>query len=218
MTNKSYTLIFGLTADPIHKGHEQVILNSFAYAKQQAISIERFMLIPSYAPNLIADKLQPKTAFEHRYMMCQMTSENIINKFNYPVYVSDIEKQLFYQNQQKSYSYKTLHAIKDRHKLFVLSADHFAGRWPKFRKWFHWQDLVKENGLLIHQRPGHGINLSFIEQLKQINPNVYVVTGLPSIEVSSTQIRTKLSMQQPISSKFIATSIRNYCVDNGLYE
>ncbi len=217
MSNIAYTLVFGLTADPIHKGHQQVILNSFTYAINNDLAINKFIMVPTYLPNLIANKLQPRTAFKHRYKMCQLLANEVINKFNYPVYVTDIEKQLFIKNKDISYSYETLAAIEGQHKLFVLSADHFAGRWPKFRKWHQWQQIVKDNGLLIHQRPGHGINLSFIQGLRKTSKHIYVVEGLPSIEVSSTEIRTKLNLNKSLKDGLISEEIKNYCSANNLY-
>ncbi len=217
MNPAAYTLVFGLTADPIHKGHEQVIHNSFAFAKQQQLNISQFLLVPTYQPNLIAGKQQPRTAFQHRFTMCQLLAEHMNQQFNYRVQVSDIEEQLFKKNQQKSYSYDTLKAIKAEHKLFVLSADHFAGRWPKFRKWYQWQALVKANGLLIHQRPGHRINHSFIQQLKDINPAVFVVKDYPSVAVSSTQLRQALSQQQTIPDTLLSPVISHYLEPLNLY-
>ncbi len=163
MKHQSYTLVFGLTADPIHKGHEQVILNSFAFANQHGFSIDQFILIPTYQPNLIANKQQPRTPYKHRFKMCELVAKEIYNQYNHPIQVSDIEKQLFKKTNPKSYSYDTLSAINADRKLFVLSADHFAGRWPKFRKWYNWEALVKENGLMIHQRPGNKVNKNFIK-------------------------------------------------------
>ncbi len=217
MSKTAYTLIFGLTADPIHKGHEQVIHNSFAYAQQHDITIKQLLLVPTYQPNLIAGKQQPRTPYQHRFAMCQLIAKQMSDQFNYRVQVSDIEKQLFELNQQKSYSYDTLKAIESQHKLFVLSADHFAGRWPKFRQWHQWQGLVKENGLLIHQRPGHRINHSFINQLKAINPAVFVVSGYPAVEVSSTQLRQKLHQQQTIAENLLSPIISNYIKPLNLY-
>ena len=98
MKNKPDTLVFGLTADPIHKGHEQVILNSFTYAKQQNLNIDKFLLVPTYQPSLIANKKQPRTSFEHRHKMCKLASKDITNQFKCPVHVSDIEKQLHNKN------------------------------------------------------------------------------------------------------------------------
>lgn len=216
-TNKSYTLTFGLTADPIHKGHEQVIINSFEYANTQGLEIDQFLLIPTHQPNLIANKKQPRTAFVHRHKMCELAASSIRNNFNFNVYVTDIEKYLFSRNGHISYSYDTLKALDKPHMLFVLSADHFAGRWPKFRKWYKWQELVKENGLLIHQRPGHGINLSFIKTLQEINEEVFVVKNLPQVKISSTEIRKKLNAGRTISPDHISTPVAQYINNNQLY-
>lgn len=217
MKKPAYTLIFGLTADPIHKGHEQVILNSFEFAKANKLSIEKFLLVPTYQANLIAGKQQPRTAYKHRFKMCELVAEQIRTEHNYPVYVSDIEKQLFLKTNRKSFSYDTLKAIDVEYKLFVLSADHFTGRWPKFRKWHKWQDLIKENGLLIHQRPGHNINNNFIEQLKVFNSEVYVVKGLPEVDTSSTALRTALWTQRTIPKDLMAASVMSYIRKNHVY-
>jgi nicotinate-nucleotide adenylyltransferase len=212
-----YTLVFGLTADPIHKGHEQVILNSFEFAQQQGIAIDEFILVPTYHPNLIAGKQQPGTAFKHRFAMCEIVAKKMRNNLKYGVYVSDIEKYLYIENKEKSYSHDTLKAIKKTNKLFVLSADHFAGRWPKFRKWYNWQNLVKQNGLLIHQRPGHGINLSFVKMLQNINEDVFVVINYPQVNISSTELRNQLKTDITVSDDYISTQVMMYINENQIY-
>jgi len=213
-----YTLVFGLTADPIHKGHEQVILNSFEFTQAHKINIESFILLPTYQPNLVSKKKQPETAFEHRYKMCELVASGLRNQCKYPIYVSDIEKQLYLKTGQKSFSYESLNALNKKQILFILSADHFSGRWPVFRKWHQWQALVKKNGLLIHQRPKHNINSSFIEQLKEINPAVYVVKGLNNIDVSSTMLRNMFKKKGDIPASYISQNIYQYCLQNKLYE
>ena len=170
-----YTLAFGLTADPPHRGHEQVIRNSFAWAQAQGLTIARFVLIPTYQPNLIAGKKQPRTPYKHRRTMCQIMANEVSQDLNKTVEVSDIEKEIFTRTKAKSYSFDTLSALHNQHPttkvLFVVSADHFAGRWPKFRQWHRWQDLAKTHGLMIHQRPGHRINTRFVAQLQAGKPS-----------------------------------------------
>ncbi|TDR17501.1 nicotinate-nicotinamide nucleotide adenylyltransferase [Marinicella litoralis] len=214
---KSHTLVFGLTADPIHQGHKQVILNSFTFAKQQNLSLEKFLLVPTYQPNLIADKQRPRTAFNHRLEMCELVANEIIKRYKYPVYVSDIEKQLFLKFNNKSFSFETLQAISAPHKLFVLSADHFAGRWPKFRKWLNWKQLVEANGLMIHQRPGHGINHGFINRLRDINSDVFVVKDLPTIEISSTLLRAELIKHEKPDDSYLSERVFKYIQKHSIY-
>ena len=221
MTDTAYTLVFGLTADPIHKGHLQVILNSFAFAERTDLTIKEFLLVPTYQPNLIANKSEPRTAFKHRLAMCQVLAQELHHQHHLPIAASAIEAQLFKQHPDhnyKSYSYDTLKALANDDVLFVLSADHFAGRWPKFRKWHQWQSLVEEFGLMIHQRPGHRINAAFVDQLRSINNNIYVVTDLPDFPTSSTHIRQQLQNAQSRAHKDLPEVVWQYITHHGLYQ
>ena len=217
MPNNSFYLVFGLTADPPHKGHEQVIINSHAYMKKAGLIVQQFDLIPTFEPNLIAGKRQPVADFEQRMAMCQIIADELNKTKNFNVQVNDIERFLAFATHQKSYSYQTLKAIDHPNKLFVLSADHFAGRWPKFRKWYMWESLVKENGLLIHQRPGHNINNSFIGQLQDINPHVFVAQGYPEQAVSSTQIRHSFKQENTASTDLLNPLVYAYAQSNNIY-
>lgn len=217
MSNSTFYLVFGLTADPPHKGHEQVIINSHDFIKNAGFVVKQFDLIPTFEPNLIAGKRQPVADFEQRMSMCQIVANDLNRTIKINVQVNEIERLLAIATHQKSFSYQTLKAIDHPNKLFVLSADHFAGRWPKFRKWHMWESLVKENGLLIHQRPGHSINNSFIKQLQDINPHIFVVKGYPEKAVSSTQIRNQLKQTDMKSCNLLNPAVLTFINTNKLY-
>ncbi len=203
MSGQGFYLVFGITADPPHLGHEQVIINSYQYMTSQQLTVTQFDLMPTYQANLIGDKKKPVADFNQRLKMCQITAADLNDRHGFNVQVNDLERTLSQQVKGKNYSIDTLSAIQHPHKMFVLSADHFAGRWPKFRKWHRYEDLVFQNGLLIHQRPGHPINNNFIKQLKSINPHVYVVSGLKDVSASSTQIRNNCSQHLDLLNKKI---------------
>lgn len=207
-SKKQLSIVFGLTADPIHLGHEQVIINSIEYLIESGIQISQFLLVPVFSPNLIADKKSPKASFNQRFQMCEIVANRLSNQLGVEIVVSDIEKQLSLKTGQKNYSYDTLSALNLDHALFVASADHFKGRWPKFRKWYQWQALVEKTGLLIHQRPGNTINLAFIKQLKQINPSLFVVKDKPSVDTSSTFIRRHFSQKTDMRGQLSADVIK----------
>lgn len=210
---KSYSVIFGLTADPVHKGHEQAIINGTEFLRLQGFTIEQFLLVPVYQPNLIADKKIPVASFEHRLALCEIVAQRLSKQLACNIKVSCIEKDITLKTEQKNYSVNTIKQLKLNNALFMVSADHFGGRWPKFIKWYKWQELLQYSGLLINQRPGHKINQIFLEKLKLINPNILLIEKALNIDTSSSQIRTGVGVDENLSS-----DILQYVHDHQLYQ
>ena len=215
MIKKRFSIIFGLTADPIHKGHEQVIINGVDYCRDNGIEIERFLLIPVYQPNLISDKKSPVASFEQRFFMCELVANRLSKQLNCDIQISGIEKELAETTGNKNYSFNTVKQLNIENTLFLVSADHFQGRWPKFRKWFKWQEILEYSGLLINQRPGHKINEGFIHQLKAINPNIFLIHNSKTIDVSSSVIRKYFNLS-PIK-ELLSDDVVQYIKTAGLY-
>jgi nicotinate (nicotinamide) nucleotide adenylyltransferase len=153
------------------------------------MTIKEFVLIPVFQPNLIANKKSPKAHFNHRVDMCKIIATKLSGQLEYKIIVSEIEQQIAINTGQNNFSLNTIKHLNKKNSLFMVSADHFKGRWPKFRKWFGWKEILKHSGLLINQRPGHKINKNFIKQLREINPDVYLVESHTSVNTSSSQIR-----------------------------
>ncbi len=212
---KKFTLVFGLTADPIHKGHAQVIINSINYLCNQNKKIKRVIIIPVYSPNLIANKNKPVATFKQRYQMCCLVAKQLSRQLQCPIKVSKIEKKLAKKNHQPNYSYNTLKALQLKNPLFLVSADHFQGQKPKFSQWYKWQELIKISGLLINQRADTKINLMFIAQLKQQNKAVYLVEAKKTIAISSTQIRENIKDKS--IQKYLNKDVANYIAQHGVY-
>ena len=217
----SYTVVFGLTADPIHLGHEQAIINGVNYCRKFNLEINQFLLMPVYQPNLIAGKKGPIATFQQRFDMCEIVAKRLSKKLDCKVEASLIEKQSSEALDEKSYSFNTIKYItesetesKSAKLLFMVSADHFQGRWPKFRKWFNWQELINYSGLLINQRPGHKININFISQLKKINKDIFVIEESKSVAISSSEIRASNDLTK---LKFLSKDIERYVLKANLY-
>jgi nicotinate (nicotinamide) nucleotide adenylyltransferase len=211
----SHTIIFGITADPIHLGHEQAIINGIQYLRNQSIMIKEFVLIPVYQPNLIADKKSPKASFYQRLEMCNIVAKRLSNKTHVSIVASDIEKHIANTTGEKNYSLNTIKHLKKQNSLFMVSADHFTGRWPKFRKWYGWNEILQHSGLLINQRPGHKINTRFIDQLRQLNSEIYVVENHKSIDTSSSYIRA--SFHKKNMNVHLSTDVIVYINNQNLY-
>ena len=215
LVSHAYTVIFGLTADPIHKGHEQAIINGVQYLREKGFDIENFILIPVFQPNLIAGKKSPYSDFNKRYEMCELVATKLSSQLSCNIVVSNIEKRIAEKTGENNYSLNTLKELNLQNVLFMVSADHFQGRWPKFRKWFGWQEILKFSGLLINQRPGHKINKAFIDRLNDINSEVHIVEKGTSVDTSSTVIRN--SFYHSEMGPYLSSEIIKYIKSNGLY-
>ena len=209
----TYSIIYGLTADPIHLGHEQAIINGINFLKQQGYAISTFLIIPVYQPNLIVDKKAPVANFKHRVNMCEQVTKRLTKQLNCEITVSQIEQQIVKKTGQANYSLNTIKQLKLKNPLFMVSADHFQGRWPKFRKWYKWQEILQYSGLLINQRPGHEINQSFIEQLKEYNSDIFIVENKLTVDTSSSEIRNNLNKNR----QYLSTDIYDFLLKNEVY-
>ena len=209
--------VYGLTADPIHRGHEQVIKNTLNKAEEMGLETSSFILIPTYRPNLIADKSAPIASFEQRFDMCRLVAKDLSRKLNTDITVSDIEKTI--HSDKPSYTYNTLDALAKDHDnlILIISSDHAHGHAPKFRQWHRWQDLINRFGLMVHERPGHPINDCFIEHLKEHNPNVYVTKNQPTIDISSSRLRNAYSYGADVSEAHINPAVDDYITKYELY-
>jgi nicotinate (nicotinamide) nucleotide adenylyltransferase len=220
----SFSIIFGLTADPIHKGHEQAIINGVEFLRNKGFEIRKFLLVPVFQPNLIANKKAPVAGFKQRFEMCELVAKRLSHDLNCCIVVSPIEQQLAETTGEKNYSFNTIKYLSNQNasvsigksnRLFMVSADHFNGRWPKFRKWHNWQQILQYSGLLINQRPGHRINSSFLNELRDINPNIFAVSNRLSIDTSSTQIRENISSAS--IKQHLSEDVYQYIMRNKLY-
>jgi len=209
---KSFSILFGLTADPVHKGHEQAIINGISFLRQQGFTIEQFLLIPVYQPNLIDHKQRPVASFQHRFNMCELIAKNLSKQLKCDIKVSKIEHDIALKTGQKNYTLNTLKQLNIDNCLFMVSADHFQGHSPKFNKWFRWKELLQYSGLLINQRPGHLINQKFINEIKSINPDVLLVESSTVINTSSSQIRAGFNVAENLSA-----DILQYVQNHNLY-
>lgn len=212
------TWVYGLTADPIHRGHEQVIKNTLNKAEEMGLETTGFILVPTYRPNLIADKSAPIASFEQRFEMCRLVAKDLSRELKTDFTVSDIEKTI--SRDEPSYTYNTLDALSKNHDnlILIISSDHAHGHAPKFRQWHRWQDLINRFGLMVHERPGHPINDCFIEHLKEHNPNVYVTKNKPTIDISSSRLRNAYSYGAEVLEAHINPAVDTYIQDQNLYQ
>ncbi|MCX7543892.1 nicotinate-nicotinamide nucleotide adenylyltransferase [Marinicella gelatinilytica] len=215
--NQAITWVFGLTADPIHRGHEQVVKNTLAKSQELGLKTSEFILVPTYQPNLIADKSSPIATFEQRFEMCKLVAKELSQELETDITVNDIEQKI--HNRQPSYTYDTLDALAKDHDnlILIISSDHAHGHAPKFRQWHRWDELINRFGLIIHERPGYPLNDCFVSYLKELNPNVYVAKNQANIDISSLRLRNAYAYGAEVSEAHINPAVDGYIKRFGLY-
>lgn len=217
LTTQNITWVFGLTADPIHRGHEQVVKNTLNIAASLDLNTNQFIFVPTYQPHLIADKSTPSADFKDRLAMCELVANELSHEMNAKITVSDIEQKI--HSEQPSYTYDTLDALSKKYDnlILIMSSDHAHGHAPKFRQWHRWDDLINRFGLMIHERPGYPLNDCFVNYLKELNPNVYATKNQPSIDTSSSRIRHAYGYGAEVSEEYINPLVDRYIKRLDLY-
>lgn len=167
--------IFSGSFDPIHNGHLAIAHEVLA----QGAADEVWFLVSPQNPLKNNSALWPK---EDRLEMVKLALEN-----EPKMRASDFEFKL----PQPSYTIKTLDGLKAIHPqqqfLLLIGGDNLA----IFHKWFEYQRIVNEYGLIVYQRPDFPIPED------PIFSNITIVTA-PLIGLSATEIRGRLAKGEQI--------------------
>ncbi len=204
--------IFGGTFDPPHLGHIKPI-------EQTAIEIgmSRVTIIPCHLP---PHKAQPGISNEHRLAMVKLIAQQ------HPLFTVD-EREL--RKNTTSYSYETLLEYKQQHPqatlCFFLGMDSLLS----FETWYRWQDILSLCHLIVLARPGYnkqdiaGLNQAITskittqrEDLATKKCGLILTTTNNMVDVSSSDIRSKIKTQQNISA-LIPHCVNDYILQHKLY-
>lgn len=157
-------LYFG-SFNPIHVGHLIIanhIVNATDYKKIW------FVVSPQ---NPFKESKNLLNEYERLHLVQLATEDN--PNFR----VSDIEFKL----HRPSYTIDTLTYLKNdfpkNEFAVIMGSDSFQN----FHKWKNYQQLIKENRIIIYKRPGFDLKQTFENQL--------VLQDMPLLEISATQIR-----------------------------
>lgn len=121
--------------------------------------------------------------------------------------VTDVELSL----PHPSYTVDALRVLarENRDVAFslIIGSDNVAG----FCRWRRWEEIVSDFGLIIYPRPGY--DFSFPDFLIPYMDNVKLLSGTPSFDISSTEIRRRLLADEPLDGFLdpaVETILRNY--------
>ena len=147
----------------------------------------------------IADTLAPN---EQRLDMVRIALRSYERLF-----ASDIEFSLPLPN----YTINTLNALKNKYPetdfSLIIGADNLA----LFERWKDSDIIMADYDMMVYPRPG--IDL---DSVMQKYPKVRVLENVPLHDVSSTEIRRRISSGESVSG-LVNPSVEKYILDNNLY-
>ena len=208
--------ILGGTFNPIHLGHLHL-----ATQLQTKIGFDQVRFMPAALPAL---KNVPKVTAEHRAEMVKIAIAD------HPKFLLDTREL---SRTGTSYTVETLTSLREElgNKVsicWLMGSDAFA----HLNAWHRWQDLLKLAHLIVAKRPKsvdfYSLNVDIqsllksheakhIDEIKQQAHGKILIQEIAALDISSTNIRNKLSHHQDVS-KLIAPTVLAYIQQHQLYE
>jgi nicotinate-nucleotide adenylyltransferase len=189
--------IFCGSFNPIHNGHVALA----DYIARNSDLDEVWLVVSPLNPlkRTIADTLAPN---EQRLDMVRLALRSCERLF-----ASDIEFSLPLPN----YTINTLNALKSKYPetdfSLIIGADNLA----LFERWKDSDVIMSNFDMLVYPRPGVDL-----DSLVQKYPKVRVRENEPLHDVSSTEIRRRISCGESVS-ELVNPSVEKYILDNNLY-
>lgn len=195
-------LIYGLSANPVHQGHVDLMAQAYAGLRRLGKTLHRAVFVPVYRRNPVgARKAGLPRTYEHRFAMCRLAAAMVAERLVVPddkVAVSRVEAHLAEDREVPNYTAETLGALQrefaGRFELaFLISSELVGGGDPEFGHW-HRVDLILERAaLVVCPRPDHPPNFDFIQSLRERGGRVFWLRDVRTTDVSATELRARLA-------------------------
>lgn len=195
--------IYGGTFSPPHNGHVNAA-RMFAAAE----SLDKLLIIPTFIP---PHKTETSAVpAEERLEMCRLAFTD--DNFD----VSDMEVR----RKGKSYTFDTLTELKEMYRsddFYLLCGTDML---LSFEKWYRFADILSMCTVVCMRREENaetGVKLAekIVELKEQCAADVRLIDA-PPLEVSSTEIREKLSRGENVND-LLPTDVYRYIKEKGLY-
>lgn len=227
----TYTLVYGLSADPVHQQHLDLLEEGTQAIIELGYHVVRLLIIPVYRRNPVGFKetIGPSATFEYRLAMCRLVSVDIsqvLSRYPVSVEVSRIDQQLAQHQGKRNYTVETLQALmaegnRGMNYMLLLGSDLFSGNDPELKLWYQMEKMIQLATLAIYPRPGYPINGDFLEDIKHLGACAFPLANVKVAGTSSSEIRQLLSTgADPLSLSnqgLIPESVAFYIKENSLY-
>ena len=225
-----YRLVFGLSADPVHAGHIEMVAQSAGRLIERGYNLAEVLLVPVYRRNPVGVRKErlPET-YPHRYEMCRLAAQEVAARLEHDsveVLVSSIEAELARDNDKPNYTAETLTALgagsaPDAGLIFLIGSELVSGPNPQFGRWYRPDTILALATLAICPRPGYTPNDGFLQSLVAGGADVIVLSGISPPGLSATELRAKLragvSPLALVDQGVLIPSIARYLVEHDLY-
>ncbi len=198
---EAYQLVFGLSADPIHVGHVEMVTQSTRALVRRGYRIAEILLVPVYRrnPTGISKERIPET-YGHRLAMCTLAATEIAERLGPHVGLvraSEVEGELARERSSPNYTAETLAVLKARLDpqiglIFLISGELVSGPDPQFGRWYRPDEILRHAALAICPRPGFVANDGFIAHLVERGAQVILLDEVSTPEISASTIRDML--------------------------
>lgn len=168
--DKQYMLVYGLSANPPHQSHIDLVVGGVKALVAREYSIARVLVIPVYRRNLASENKEdlPRT-FENRFAMSKLAAWEMAQRLGTvgtPVTVSRIEEELAKAREHPNMTLETLSALHEANPdtglIFLLSSDIVSGEEPELAHWHQPEQLLQMASMAICPRVGYPRNEGFL--------------------------------------------------------
>ncbi len=194
----NYRLIYGLSADPIHRAHSDLLGDATDALIGRGYSIGTALIVPVYRRNL--PKGGHPAPYEHRLAMCAIAAGEVATRLKplgVRVEVSRIEEALVRESGRPNYTVETLAALHDIEPssglIFLMSSDLVSGDDLEFARWHRPEDIVRQAVIAVAVRPGYPPNGDLLARLTDAGGKFEVLAELSPADMSAQSIRARIA-------------------------
>lgn len=227
---RAYTLVFGLSANPVHQGHIALATQAVAGLRARGRSVERLLLVPVYRRNPVgARKDDLPATFGHRLAMCSLAAGDIARSLDpqsLPVETSRTEADLVRWSEEPNYTARTLACLKQTFRgselAFLLSSELLSGPSPEFARWHEPDTIIALATLVVCPRSGYAPNAAFVADLEGKGARIWLLDEARLPDIAARQLRARLAASEDpwdlARDGMLSHSIAGYLQEHPIYK
>jgi nicotinic acid mononucleotide adenylyltransferase len=200
-----FTLFYGLSADPVHQGHIDLVTAAVTELRRRGYDISLVLLVPVYRRNPVGEQAKnslPET-YEDRIQLAELAAGVIGQRLagtgtlNCVVKVSQAARELAERSGGPNYDLETLRYVAENEVpgselLFLMSAELVSGPDPEFARWHEPVEIARLATLAIAPRPGYPPNMNFLKALTMAGGRFIYLSSVVTMDISSSRLRERL--------------------------